>query len=100
MPIALSHHMLKNIRKFSRYPSNSFCLIETDARLIKAIFIDYSQMGCLLRIEKTVATKKQIAMIYPNEKADFVKMAGYAVHTFEKNGLYFLGVQFMALISR
>ncbi len=92
--------MPNNLRQFSRYPSNTFCLIETDSRLIKAYFVDYSQMGCLLRTEKTVAPKRQIALIYPNDKSDFVKMAGYSVHTLEKNGLYFLGVQFMALISR
>lgn len=92
--------MLKNFRQFSRFPSNSFCLIETDSRLIKAIFVDYSQMGCLLRIEKIVPPKRQLALIYPNDKSNFVKMAGYSVHMFEKNRLYYLGVQFMALISR
>lgn len=92
--------MLKNFRQFSRSPSNSFCLIETESRLIKALFVDYSQMGCLLRVDKMVAPKRQIALIYPNDKSDFVKMAGYSVHLTEKNGLYFLGVQFMALISR
>ena len=89
-----------NLRKFSRFPSNSFCLIETDSRLVKALFVDYSQMGALLRIEKGVPLQKHLALIYPNEKSDFVKMAGYSVHTFEKHGLFYLGVQFIALISR
>ena len=89
-----------NLRKFSRFPSNSFCLIETDSRLVKALFVDYSQMGALLRIDKSVPLQKQLALIYPNDKTDFVKMAGYSVHKFEKNGLYYLGVQFIALISR
>ena len=92
--------MLNNLRQFSRISSNSFCLIETESRLVKALFVDYSQMGCLLRIEKSVALKKQIALIYPNDKKDFVKMAGYSVHLSQKNGLYYLGVQFIALILR
>jgi len=92
--------MPKELRQFSRSSSNSFCLIETDSRLIKAYFVDYSQMGCLLRIEKVIAPKRQLALIYPNNKSDFVKMAGYAVHVHEKNGHYYLGVQFMVLISR
>lgn len=92
--------MPNNLRQFERHAANTFCLIETDSRLIKAYFVDYSQVGCLLRIEKVVAPKRQIALIYPNDKSDFVKMAGYTVHVHEKNGLYYLGVQFMALISR
>lgn len=92
--------MPNNLRQFIRQRSNSFCLIEAESYLVKAIFVDYSQMGALLRIEKTIQTRKQISLIYPNEKTDFVKMAGYAVHTFEKNGFYYLGVQFIALISR
>lgn len=92
--------MLNNLRQFSRTPSNSFCIIETDSRLVKALFVDYSRMGCLLRIEKSVAPKKQITLIYPDEKKEFVKMAGYSVHLTQKNGLYHLGVQFMALLSR
>lgn len=92
--------MPNNLRQFQRFPTNTFCLIETDSRLVKAYFVDYSQMGCLLRIEKMVTPKRQIALIYPNDKSDFVKMAGYSVHLRELNGLYYLGVQFMALISR
>ncbi len=41
---------------------------------MKALFVDYSQMGALLRIDKMVAARKHLALIYPNEKADFVKM--------------------------
>jgi hypothetical protein len=92
--------MPNNLRQFTRFRSNSFCLIESESCLVKALFVDYSQMGALLRIDKMVAARKHLALIYPNEKADFVKMAGYSVHTFEKNGLYYLGVQFIALISR
>lgn len=92
--------MPNNLRKFVRYPSNSFCLIETNSHLVKALFVDYSQMGALLRIDKAVPLQKHLALIYPNEKYDFVKMAGYSVHTFEKHGLHYLGVQFIALISR
>ena len=92
--------MLKNFRQFYRYPSNSFCLLESDGRIVKAYFVDYSQMGCLLRIDKLVSVKKQIALIYPNDKSEFVKMAGLSVHFQEKQGLYYLGVKFIALISR
>lgn len=92
--------MPKSLRQFTRFRSNSFCLIESESSLVKAVFIDYSQMGALLRLEKRLASRKHLALIYPNEKADFVKMAGYSIHGLEKNGLYYLGVQFIALISR
>lgn len=91
---------MPNLRKFARYPSNSFCILEADSRLIKAIFVDFSQMGALLRIEKIVAAKKQLSLIYPNEHSEFVKMAGYSVHVHEKNGFLYLGIQFIAQLSR
>lgn len=92
--------MSLNLRKFTRYPSNSFCLIETDSRLVKALFVDYSQVGALLRVEQQVSLKKQLSLIYPTEQSKFVKMAGYSVHLYEKEGIFYLGVQFIALISR
>jgi c-di-GMP-binding flagellar brake protein YcgR len=92
--------MPNELRKFNRVRSNSFCLVETEAKIIKAVFIDYSQMGALLRIEKNLSAKKQISLIYPNEKSEFIKMAGYSVYATQKNGLYFLGVQFIALVCR
>lgn len=92
--------MPNELRKFNRLPSNSFCLIETETKIVKALFVDYSQMGALLRVEKNLAAKKQISLIYPNEKSEFIKMAGYSVHVTYKNGLYFLGVQFIALVCR
>ncbi|AZZ35648.1 hypothetical protein CIK05_02155 [Bdellovibrio sp. qaytius] len=92
--------MLKNFRQFYRHPSNSFCLIETDSHLIKAQFVDYSQMGCLLRLEKLVSIKKQIALIYQKDKSEYVKMACLSIHLHEKHGLFYLGVKFIAQISR
>ena len=89
-----------NLRKFARYPSNSFCLIEADSALVKALFVDYSQVGALLRVEQQVPLKKQLALIYPTERSKFVKMAGYSVHLYEKDGIYYLGVQFIALMAR
>lgn len=92
--------MPNNLRKFSRLPSNSFCLIETDSRLVKALFVDYSQMGALLLIEQPIHLKKQLSMIYPTERSKFVKMAAYSLHQRKVDGAYYLGIQFIALISR
>lgn len=75
-------------------------MIETESNLVKAMFIDYSQMGALLRIEQQILPKKQLSLIYPIDRSRFVKMAGYSIHFHEKNGIYYLGVQFIALISR
>lgn len=92
--------MPTNLRKFSRFPSNSFCLIETDVHLVKALFVDYSQVGALLKVEQQIPLKKQLALIYPTERSKFVKMAGYSIHLFEKDGFLYLGVQFIALMAR
>lgn len=92
--------MPNELRQFPRTKANTFCLIESDSRLIKAYFVDYSQMGCLLVVERRMSLKRQLALIYPNDKSEFIKMAGYAVHSFERNGRFYVGIQFMALLSR
>lgn len=91
---------MSNLRRFARVPLNSFCLVESDSKIIKALFVDFSQMGALLHIEKNVGIKKHLSLIYPSENSDFVKMAGYSVHMREKNGLLYLGIQFIAQLSK
>lgn len=87
-------------RKFTRSSLKSFCLVENNNQLIKGCFINYSQMGALIVVQKPILAKAHLSLIYQSDKSAFVKMASYTVHTYKHNGLFFIGVQFIALEAR
>lgn len=87
-------------RQFERSDLKAFCLIESEQKILRSVFVNYSQMGGLLRLDGPLAIKKHIAMTYSNEKSQFVKIAAYTIRAYEKNGFFYVGVKFIAIISR
>ncbi len=93
--------MLKNLRNFVRVAvsSHAVAIINDDKNRI--LIQDFSRMGVGFVVDDILHLKSFISLLYQNENNQVIQMKSYIKHVRKlKNGLFYVGVQFVGIETR
>lgn len=95
---AFQHTMARN---FDRYAVSSHAVVISNNQKRRVLIQDFSRMGVGFVIDDIVHFEKFISLIYQNENQQLIHMKSYVRHARKlKDGLYFVGVQFIGIESK
>ena len=88
-------------RNFDRYTLSSQGIVISNNQQHRVLIQNFSRMGVGFVIDKIIHFEKFISLLYQNENQQIIQMKSYVRHARKlKNGLYFVGVQFIGIESK
>lgn len=89
------------IRNFDRLTVSSHAVVITNHQPYRVLIQNFSRMGVGFLIEEITHFEKFISLLYQNENLQIIHMKSYLRHARKlKEGLYFVGVQFIGIESK
>ncbi len=88
-------------RNFNRSKISSYAMIISKGQQRRVLIQDFSRMGVGFVIDDIIHFEKLISLLYQNENRQIINMKSYVKHVRKlKDGLYFVGVQFIGIESK